>query len=118
MRNRKIVLAGGASLVLALTTSFVGAAIPAQAADSSCEQGQLCVWEGPNYTGTKHVNPPVTCEDLGYVVRSAKNFTTELVSYWWGEGCIDSGSTNEATWPGEAQPSFFFEPRALGNYIA
>lgn len=117
MRVRKAAVAVGASLVLAGTSAFVATAIPA-AADSSCAQGQLCVWEGENYTGTKHVNPPVTCEDLGYVVRSAKNFTNRLVSYWYGEGCIDSGSTNEATWPGESQPSFFFEPRALGNYIA
>lgn len=118
MRIRKTAVALGASLVLAATTTFVAAAIPAQAADSSCEQGQLCVWEGENYTGTKHVNPPVTCEQLPYVVRSAKNFTDRLVSYWYGEGCIDSGSTNEATFPGESQPSFFFEPRALGWYIA
>ncbi|GAB3416207.1 peptidase inhibitor family I36 protein [Flindersiella endophytica] len=104
---------------LALALGGAGAAAQAAApADNSCPQGSLCVWEGANYTGTKHVDPlQGDCDSFAAPVRSAKNYTDRLASFWIGESCIDSGSVNDIVFPGEEAPSFWFGAAwSVGSY--
>lgn len=117
IRRRGLALAVATGLAFALG----GASTAAQAVsvnDSSCPQGSLCVWEGANYTGTKHVDPDIGgCLSLSQPVRSAKNYSDHLASFWIGEACIDSGSVNDIVFPGEEAPSFWFGPAwSIGSY--
>lgn len=101
-RLRGLVLAGTTGLALALAGITGSTAL---AADSSCPAGSLCVWEGPNYTGTKHVDPERSeCTSLGYGAQSAKNYSDALANFWIGEDCIFSGTWNDVLRPGEESP--------------
>jgi peptidase inhibitor family I36 len=117
IRRRGLALAVATGLAFALGGASTAAqAVPAS--DSSCPQGSLCAWTGANYTGTKYVNPLTgDCDGLPQAVRSAKNHTDRLASFWIGEACIDSGSVNDILFPGEETPSFWFGAAwSVGSY--
>lgn len=101
-RLRTLALAGAAGLVLTITGLTGSTAL---ASDSSCPAGSLCIWEGANYTGTKHVDPERSeCTYLGYGAQSAKNYSDSLANFWVGEDCIFSGTWNDVLRPGEVSP--------------
>lgn len=68
----------------------LAAAGPA-AADSTCQNGKVCLWNQPGFTGDKQTEGPINLECIGVTLtggaRSAKNESTRTILMFSGTNC-------------------------------
>jgi Peptidase inhibitor family I36 len=95
-----VAFAAAAALVLPVSAS----------ADSGCQNGKLCAWSQPGFTGDKEVEGPINLECIGVTLtqgaRSTKNMSTRTIVFFTGQDCAFDGSPTAIVLPNSQNSSF------------
>lgn len=93
----------------AVAATLAGGANPAAAAATHCDANAFCVYEGNDYTGTRHILPPgVPYKDIGAArtIRSISNNSNRHVCVIkWDGGRRINSTVND-----------YWETNNLGHY--
>jgi hypothetical protein len=96
------------SAAMALSATLALAAASPAAADSSCQNGKLCLWNQPNFTGNKQTEGPLNFECTGITLtggaQSAKNASTRTILVFTGTNC--NGTLTATLLPDSQNASF------------
>lgn len=89
----------------------VAVIVPGSAvADDGCQNGKVCSWAQPTFTGAKQVEGPINLECIGVTLsqgaRSAKNQSTRTLVFFTGGNCALDGSATAILLPDSQNASF------------
>jgi hypothetical protein len=98
-----------ATLTAVLAAAVFVPAGPARA-DDSCQNGKVCAWSQPSFSGSKQVEGPINLECIGITLsggaRSATNNSTRTIIFFTGGNCAISGSATAVLLPDSQSGSF------------